>query len=203
GRGGKPAAAAAARKSVLGGVVERPPSVPAPMEVRVGGRARGGAGAVEGHLPKIEADLSFRVMPRGGYPGVGGGGGSGFAAGGDAGVEEAKDARDFGLGVDGGPLTADGVEDEKEMEEDEGEDGAEGEEHSQDDADENDRAIWRETFGEEIPAEVSSGSWIDMDAVRDKEMREEFASSIAPFALLWSALSEWVSPETRAVCRAG
>ncbi|CAN0281853.1 unnamed protein product, partial [Ectocarpus sp. 13 AM-2016] len=65
------------------------------------------------------------------------------------------------------------------------------------------RAIWRETFGEEMPAEVSSGSWIDMDAVRDKEMREEFASSIAPFALLWSALSEWVSPDTRAVCRAG
>ncbi|CAM9872933.1 unnamed protein product [Ectocarpus fasciculatus] len=203
GRGGKPAAAVA-RKSVLGGVVERAPSVPAPMEVRVGGRAQGGAGTVEGHLPKIEADLSFRVMPRGGYPGVGGGGGGppGLAGGGD-GVEEAKDAREFGLDVDGGPLTADEVGDAKEMEGEGEEDGAEGEEDSEDDADENDRAIWRETFGEEMPAEASSGSWIDMDAVRDKEMREEFASSIAPFALLWSALSEWVSPETRAVCRAG
>lgn len=29
------------------------------------------------------------------------------------------------------------------------------------------------------------------------------ASSIAPSALLWSALSEWVTTETRAVCRAG
>ncbi|CAM9152023.1 unnamed protein product [Ectocarpus sp. 4 AP-2014] len=199
GRGGKPAPAPA-RKSVLGGIVERAPSVPAPMEVRVGGRVQGGAGAVEGHLPKIEADLSFRVMPRGGYPGDGGGDGPGFTGGGGGGVEEAKDAREQRLGVDGGPLTADEVEDEKEMEE---EDGVEGEGHREDDADENDRAIWRETFGEEIPAEVSSGSWIDMDAVRDKEMREEFASSIAPFALLWSALSEWVSPETRAVCRAG
>lgn len=29
------------------------------------------------------------------------------------------------------------------------------------------------------------------------------ASSIAAFALLWSSLSEWATPETRAVCRAG
>lgn len=38
------------------------------------------------------------------------------------------------------------------------------------------RAIWREAFGEEMPAEVATESWIDMEAVRDKEMREEFVS---------------------------
>eukprot|EP00752_Nemacystus_decipiens_P017422 g15617.t1 len=65
------------------------------------------------------------------------------------------------------------------------------------------RTIWRETFGEEMPAEVAAGSWIDMDSIRDKEMREELVSSIAPSTLLWSALSEWVTAETRGVCRAG
>lgn len=40
----------------------------------------------------------------------------------------------------------------------------------------NTRAIWRESFGEEMPAEAAAGSWIDMNAVRDKELREEFVS---------------------------
>lgn len=161
---------------------------------------------------------------------------------------------DFGLGVDGGPLTGDEVEEE--AEEGEGGKGAdgggegEGEEEGGSDADENDRcvlpclggavlcglgvwrlelfaarrarrgwgggktkgsdgvrpprigfmshflssltpttvstgprpgchrAIWRETFGEEMPAEVAAESWIDMSAVRDKEMREEFVSTV-------------------------
>ncbi|CAM9976587.1 unnamed protein product, partial [Scytosiphon promiscuus] len=57
--------------AVLGGVVERAPAVPTPMEATVGGGgAQGNAGAVEGHLPRFEADLSFRVVPRGGYPGA-------------------------------------------------------------------------------------------------------------------------------------
>lgn len=111
---------------MLGGVVERAPAVPTPMEVRMGGGwgdgARVSAGAVEGHLPKIEADLSFRVVPRGGYPGAGGG------------EEEAKILGDYGLGVDGGPLTEDEIEDE-ELEEKE--DGGEGDNEAE--ADENDR----------------------------------------------------------------
>lgn len=40
------------------------------------------------------------------------------------------------------------------------------------------RAIWRETFGEEMPTDVAEGPWIDMDAIHDKAMREEFVSFI-------------------------
>lgn len=40
------------------------------------------------------------------------------------------------------------------------------------------RAIWRETFGEEMPVGVAEGSWIDMDAIRDNAMREEFVSTL-------------------------
>lgn len=113
---------------MLGGVVERAPAVPTPMEVRVGGGGGGGngtrasAGMVEGHLPKIEADLSFRVVPRGGYPGVGGGQ-----------EDEEKSLGDYGLG---GPLTEDEVEDEKleDKEDDSGDD-------DDAEADENDRCV--------------------------------------------------------------
>lgn len=118
---------------MLGGVVERAPAVPTPMEVRVGGAGANGtrasAGMVEGHLPKIEADLSFRVVPRGGYPGVGGGQ--------EEGEEEAKSLGDYGLGVDGGPLTEDEVEDEKL--EDKEEDDSLGDNDAE--ADENDRCV--------------------------------------------------------------
>eukprot|EP00903_Cladosiphon_okamuranus_P014819 g13724.t1 len=204
GKGAPAEPVAALKKIVLGGVVERAPAVPTPIEPEVGGRAS--AGMVEGHLPKIEADLSFRVVPRGGYPGLGG---DVAGAGGESSLG------DHELGGDGGPLTGDEIEDETEEEEEEeekeeeeeggGEEGGGGGEGgaNENEADENDRAIWRETFGEEMPADVAADSWIDMSAVRDKEMREEFAASIAPSALLWSALSEWATAETRAVCRAG
>lgn len=98
------------------------------MEVRVGGGggngARASAGMVEGHLPKIEADLSFRVLPRGEFPGVGGG------------EEEAQNLGEYGLGVDGGPLTEDEIENAV-LEEDE--DG--GGDDNETDADENDRCV--------------------------------------------------------------
>ena len=126
GRGGK-ATPAAPRKNVLGGVVERAPTVPTPIEPKVGGRAN--AGMVEGHLPKIEADLSFRVMPRGGYPGLGGGAAAG--AGDSLG--------NYGLGVDGGPLTGDEIEEE--AEEGEEDEGSVGGEVNENDADENDRFV--------------------------------------------------------------
>lgn len=141
------------KKRILGGVVERTPAVPAPMEAKVGGdaargRGAGYAGLVEGHLPGIETDLSFRVLPRGysggdPYAGIGDGGDTGD------GVEEAK--RD-GLGADGSFKEGErGKEDEGEEEEEEGEDGEKGEEDregiegdgqdSEDDADENDRLV--------------------------------------------------------------
>lgn len=100
-----------------------------------GSSARASAGMVEGHLPKIEADMSFRVMPRGGYPGLGGG----AAAAAAAAVGEKSGLGDYGLGVDGGPLTGDEIEEEAEEEEEEGGGGGgEGNEH---DADENDRCV--------------------------------------------------------------
>lgn len=134
GRGrGKAAPAPAPRKNVLGGVVERAPSVPTPMEPKAGGREN--AGMVEGHLPKIEADLSFRVMPRGGYPGLGGGGAA--AAGGENSLGA------YGLGVDGGPLTGDEIEEEaeEELEEDGGEGVGEKGSENDKEAEENDRCV--------------------------------------------------------------
>lgn len=126
------------RKSVLGGVVvEREPVVPAPMEAKMGGGGGGGgvggggsggnsarerAGMVEGYSPSIEADLSFRVMPRGYDP---------YAEteeGMDGGFEEEKIGGEVGL--DGG-LDEDA--------ESGGGGGEEGKEDSVSDPDENDR----------------------------------------------------------------
>lgn len=42
-----------------------------------------------------------------------------------------------------------------------------------------DRAIWREDFGEEMPPDVAEGPWIDMEALGDKAMREEFVSDLS------------------------
>lgn len=42
------------------------------------------------------------------------------------------------------------------------------------------RAIWREEFGEEMPDGVSDGSWMDVEALSDKAMREEFVSTDYP-----------------------
>lgn len=66
-------------KAIVGAVMEKTPVVPVPMKVAAtggirgaedgagveGGRGVGGSGMIEGHLPRIQADLSFRVMPRG------------------------------------------------------------------------------------------------------------------------------------------
>lgn len=71
-------------KAVLGAVMEKTPAVPAPMAQAMAAGGAGGdaaaaragvagagqsigskSGLIEGHLPRIQADLSFRVMPRG------------------------------------------------------------------------------------------------------------------------------------------
>lgn len=66
-------------KAIVGAVMEKIPVVPVPMNVTAtggiggaedgtgvdGSGGVGGSGMIEGHLPRIQADLSFRVMPRG------------------------------------------------------------------------------------------------------------------------------------------
>ena len=56
---------AAAKPVVLGRVVERKPDLPTPMEMEALAVGRGKAGAIEGHVPTIEADISFSVLPKG------------------------------------------------------------------------------------------------------------------------------------------
>lgn len=66
---GKPKPMHQKPKAVLGAVMEKTPAVPIPM-MHTGSAGAGQStgsegGRVEGHLPRIQADLSFRVMPRG------------------------------------------------------------------------------------------------------------------------------------------
>lgn len=134
------------RSVVLEKVVEREPSMPSPMEAKVAGEGRGRV--VEGHLPSIEADLSFRVLPRGyrlqgrGIPLFGG-------VGDTAGVREEKGNGDIDLGVNGDDIEVMGdlVNGDVEKEEENG--GLSGgmdegrEDDNSDEDDENDRCSVR------------------------------------------------------------
>lgn len=113
GSGGKKGSAASPtsrRASVMGGVIEKTPAAPAPMEVEAGpgaeANARGttvNAGMVEGHLPKFKADLSFHVMPRGYGNGNGNGAFEGGSGDGDRGaeVDTEEEEEDDGVHEDG------------------------------------------------------------------------------------------------------
>lgn len=116
--------------------MERAPATPAPMEARVGlgaaGQAGRGAGLVEGHLPKIEADLSFRVLPKGcsvadgdGDSSDGGGLGNDTSLGVGGGVGEGTVGEGGGIGLGSGFGDAGGGEEEEEEEEGSGVDAAE------------------------------------------------------------------------------
>ncbi|CAM9799891.1 unnamed protein product [Discosporangium mesarthrocarpum] len=139
----------------------------------------GGGREVEGHMPRIETDLSFRVLSRQAFEA----GDNGVQAGDNGGDMQGGEGMND-VGEDGDEERVGGMKQEEELD------------------DENDRAIWLEAFGEDMPDEVLSEPWMDMDAITDKRMREEFMSSIGSFAILWSVLSDWVTHETRSVCRA-
>lgn len=131
---------------VLEKVVEREPSMPSPMEVKVAGEGK--ARVVEGHLPSIEADLSFRVLPRGYCPQ--GRGVPLFEGIGDAGgVREEKGSGDIDLVDDGDDTEVMGDLIDGDMKEEENNGGLSGgmdeaqEVDNGDDDDENDRCAVR------------------------------------------------------------